>query len=152
MLFNLLTEGRDISICHLSNIYLIVGAIITDKETNSKEVKWFAQGHTDKGRYGTQTCPRCLQSWSCLPSLSFSSWNFSSPRFRDGGSSPVLVLPPSDKTENCGDNPPPLPPPPSPHFLPFPGSIPTSQLRRDPDSLHSASGSQPFLCSQDMQK
>lgn len=57
MLFNLLTEGRDISICHLSNIYLIVGAIITDKETDSKEVKLFAQGHTDKGRYGTQTCP-----------------------------------------------------------------------------------------------
>ena len=70
MLFNLLTEGRDISVCHLSSIYLIVGTIITGKETDSKELKWFAQGHTAKGRYGTQTCPCCLQSWSCLPGLS----------------------------------------------------------------------------------
>ena len=45
MLFNLLTEGRDISVCHLSSIYLIVGTIITGKETDS-EKEWHLAIHS----------------------------------------------------------------------------------------------------------
>lgn len=81
----------------------------TDKETDSKEVKWFAQGYTAMCRYGTQTCPCCLRSWSYIPSLSAREGISQVPGYRQdyGESSLELVLPPSEKAENCGDKPPP---------------------------------------------
>lgn len=59
----------------------------TDKETDSKEPKWFARGHMAKCRDGSQTHIAASKAGAI--------------NLRGGDSSPELVLPPGDKAESC---------------------------------------------------
>lgn len=141
MLFNLLTRAGH---QYLPLIKHLPYCGILQTRNKLKEVKWLLRSHRQRADMGLRLAS-LPPSWSCLSSLEFSETGISQvPGFGMGAAvlcwcCHLVTRQRTVATTTSPFHPATLPPLPSLSWI-----HPTSQLR-GPDSLHSASGSQPFL-------